>query len=121
MFKIIKIFFKNLKATIWSANSLSNKNKDPFYSFFCANSNNSADFIRFGTQLPLCGKIDSSKGLQTECCNTNNCNYFVVPPAVEHCYQGGNFTNYPFSKPVSQASLSPYNKYCNVRIKNNKI
>jgi hypothetical protein len=44
-----------------------------------------------------------------------------VPPVVERCYQGGNFTNYPFSKPVLAATLSPYNKYCNVRIKTNFV
>ncbi len=67
-----KIISKN-KASDWEANSQSNVNPDPFHSLYCANSNNSADFIRFGIQLPLCCKSDPSKGLTTECCSSNNC------------------------------------------------
>ena len=108
------------KTTIAQANSTFNTNPvDPFYYIYCANSNDPStftfDWLNSVSQLPQCGQEDATLKLRTDCCNINNCNQVIVPDVVSSCLVGGHGSAYPFKKPISQATMSPYNKYCNVR------
>jgi hypothetical protein len=95
-------------------------NPDPSYDYFCADESNSADFIRFEKQMPLCNSRNETEGLTTECCKQNNCNQIIIPAIVNRCYVGGTFpdanSNANITDPiVSKECLSPENKYCQVK------